>query len=292
MKRKLKATAEPPVYSLDAFGTKAGWTDFYIEKFNAHVAAHPFVGKPHKHDFYLILFVAKGGGTHTIDFTTYDVRDHSMFLMTPGQVHNWSLTPQTDGFVVFFTQSFYQMQMVESNLLEFPFYHALNASPVIQIDESEAITFVLTHLLRTYGRAKPELRMLRAYLDVLLLEAAQYYKNEGLPETHGAAFRLRKLEHLINQHYAELKRPSDYAELMNLAPTYLNSICKNSLGKTLTELIHSRVLLEAKRLLAYSDLTINEIAIKLGYADASYFTRWFGKYGGTRPDEFRRSYLS
>jgi AraC family transcriptional activator of pobA len=116
---------QTPVYPLGAFSEKASWADFYIETFSDHVVAHPFIDKPHKHDFYLILYVRKGSGTHTIDFTTYPVQADTIFLMTPGQVHSWTLSPLTDGYVVFFTRSFYQMQHTESNIIYFPFYHSL-----------------------------------------------------------------------------------------------------------------------------------------------------------------------
>jgi len=277
---------------MQSFGPKADWTDFYIEKFRDHVEAHPFIGKPHKHDFYLILFILSGGGTHTIDFNTYPMNADSIYLMTPGQVHTWNLTAKTDGYVVFFTKAFYQMQMIESNLLEFPFYHALAASPVIHVPQREPVDFIFKRMLHEYTTAaQPALRILRAYLDVLLLETAKYYRSESTGATHAMTYKLRRLEQLIDEHFITLKRPADYADLMNLAPAYLNSICKNNLGKTLTELIQARTMLEAKRLLAYSDLHVNELATRLGFSDTSYFSRWFGKYAGHKPEEFRSSQL-
>jgi AraC family transcriptional regulator, transcriptional activator of pobA len=282
-----------PVYSIDAFGPKAGWNDFYIEKFRDHVDAHPFVGKPHKHDFYFILFLLNGGGNHTIDFMSHPMSADSIYLMTPGQVHTWNLTAKTDGYVVFFTKEFYQMQLIESNLLEFPFYHSIAASPVIHNVQRDPIDFIFKRMLKEYTTtAQPPLRLLRAYLDVLLLETAKYYRAAGTGTTHAVTYKLRKLEKLIDEHFITHRRPADYAEMMNLAPTYLNSICKINLGKTLTDLIQSRTILEAKRLLAYSDLHVNELADKLGFADASYFSRWFGKYAGCKPEEFRASQLS
>ncbi len=98
-----------------------------------------------------------------------------------------------------------------------------------------------------------------------------------------------KLEQLIEENFHTLKQPSEYGELMNLAPSYLNSICKDSLGKTLSDLIHGRLLLEAKRMFAYSDMNINEVAAKLNFSDPSYFTRWFKKQHGTTAEAFRNA---
>ncbi|RAW02244.1 helix-turn-helix domain-containing protein [Pseudochryseolinea flava] len=290
MKEKVKKVArkETPIFELDAFSPKASWTDFYIEDLKSHIKTHKFIQHPHKHDFYLVLYVAQGKGTHTIDFTKYTVRPNSVFLMTPGQVHSWNLDQATEGIIIFFTRAFYQMQNVASNLMEFPFFHSLDASPVIKLDTADTVDFVFRRMLQEYSQSsKPDHRLLRAYLDVMLLEAAKHYKRTGTVRTHASTFKLRKLEQLIEENFKTLKQPSDYASQMALAPAYLNSICKENVGKTLTELIQSRVLLEAKRLFAYSDLNVNEVAAMLNFSETSYFIRWFRKQSGLTPEAFR-----
>src|SRR5262249_12541672 len=83
------ARKDLPVFELQAFSKKANWSDFYIQDLKTHVLEHEFIGRPHKHDFYLILFVVRGTGTHAIDFVKYPIRPKTIFLMTPGQIHNW-----------------------------------------------------------------------------------------------------------------------------------------------------------------------------------------------------------
>lgn len=278
-----------PVFDLNAFSKKASWSDFYIQRLKDHVKEHAFVGRPHKHDFYLILFVEKGRGVHTIDFVQYPVKAKSIFLMTPGQVHNWKLSEDVDGFIIFFTRAFYEMQLSHNSLLEFPFYHSLTATPVIRPTTDQSLNFSMLRMFEEYGKTEtPDLRMLRAYLDVFLLESAKSYDVSYRAVTHGNTFKLRKLEQLIDEKFRSLKKPSDYGELMNLAPSYLNNICKDSLGKTLTDVIQDRLLLEAKRMFAYSDMNVNEVAANLNFTDASYFVRWFKRQNGNTPDEFRK----
>lgn len=287
MKRKssVPVKKQTPLYGLKAFNPKEA--SFYIQDFKKHWKEHSFVEKPHQHDFYLILFIRSGKGTHTIDFTEYPVRANTLFLMTPGQVHTWKLSPETEGTIIFFTREFYQLHLNESSLLDFPFYHSLDASPAIALAKNKAITFAIEQMLESYT-PNPNLRLLRAYLDVLLLETASHYDTLTV-KTHSNTFKLRKLEKLIEENFKTIKQPSEYAERMNLAPTYLNSICKNNLGKTLSELIQARVLLEAKRLFAYADLTVNEVAVHLNFTDTSYFIRWFKKSSGLTPDQFRQA---
>jgi len=77
---------------------------------------------------------------------------------------------------------------------------------------------------------------------------------------------------------------------MNISPKHLNAICKQSTNKTVTELIHGRILTEAKRLLSYSTLNIKQISFDLGFNDLSYFQRFFKKRTGKTPREFRQEH--
>jgi AraC-like DNA-binding protein len=76
---------------------------------------------------------------------------------------------------------------------------------------------------------------------------------------------------------------------MNLSPSYLNSICKQTLGKTLTDLISDRIILEAKRLFSYTDLNVNQVASRLNFSDPSYFIRFFRKHTQLTPEQFKES---
>jgi AraC-like DNA-binding protein len=279
-----------PVFDLNAFSKKARWSDFYIQELRDHINEHAFVGKPHKHDFYLILFVEEGEGVHIIDFVQYRIKPKSIFLMTPGQVHTWAFSEDSKGFVIFFTRAFYEMHLSRNSLLEFPFYNSLVATPVVYPSTEEPFKFAIRQMFKEYVNTDtPDLRILRAYLDIFLLEAAKSHDSSHNAPAHNNTFKLRKLEHLIEENFRTLRRPGDYGELMNLAPSYLNSICKDSLGKTLTELIQSRLLLEAKRMYAYSDMNVNEVAAKLNFTDPSYFVRWFKKQNGSTAEDFRKS---
>ena len=83
---------------------------------------------------------------------------------------------------------------------------------------------------------------------------------------------------------------SDYADLMFISPKHLNSLCKKGLNKTVTNLIHERNLIEAKRLLLFTDNSVAEIAFELGFADKSYFMKFFKKHTKLTADMFRKQH--
>jgi AraC family transcriptional activator of pobA len=255
-----------PVYCLDNFGREAGANSFYMETLAAHLRNHAFVNDPHKHDFYLILYVTKGAGVHTIDFKTYDVNPGSFFMMTPGQVHSWKLEHGTDGFIIFFNHEF----------LEFP------SNPHLAPKDKGTLDVIVREMHR-----ETDTKIQRAWLEVLLLKLSTSYDESG--PVNATTFRLRKLEQLIDKNFLKLKKPADYANLMNLSPAYLNNLCKKHLGKTLSDLINERIVLEGKRLFAYTDLNVAQVSNKLRFSEPSYFVRFFRKKTGITPEQFKES---
>ncbi|MGK4568403.1 helix-turn-helix domain-containing protein [Flavobacterium sp. 3HN19-14] len=98
----------------------------------------------------------------------------------------------------------------------------------------------------------------------------------------------KSFRQLLEKNYGTLKRPGEYAKLLNISTPYLNECIKNSTSSSVSQLIHERVILEAKRLLYHTDKSVKEIAFELGYADYPYFTRLFRKVTGITALAFKR----
>jgi AraC family transcriptional activator of pobA len=99
--------------------------------------------------------------------------------------------------------------------------------------------------------------------------------------------RIKKLEKLIDENFKTKKLPKDYADLMNMTTRHLNRICQETLNCTTTDLILKRIMLEAKRMLIHSDISVATAADYLGYEDYSYFIRLFKKQVGESPKKFQ-----
>lgn len=82
--------------------------------------------------------------------------------------------------------------------------------------------------------------------------------------------------------------PKDYAALLHVMERRLSEATKRCTGQTASEIIHERVLLEAKRLLVHSQLSISEVAYRLSIDDPAYFSRFFKKHTGKTPGEYKR----
>ena len=280
--------AAPPVLALAPFPHAR--TPYYAERLRAHVERFPHVNAPHGHSFYLLLYVSQGTGTHTVDLVTYDLGPGSVFFLAPGQVHQWHLGPEADGIVVFFEPSFYQLRYPERDLLALPFFDNAHP-PALYLPAENELAPLFEKLLHEYQTDFPnQAEVLRAYLGLVLELATRHYPaTPATTEAGLAQSQIRQFGALLNQHYRTRRSVREYAELLHLTANYLNALCRRVLGQTASDLIHARVVLEARRLLTHSALSVAQVADELGFDDPSYFGRYFRKYVGQSPEAFRQN---
>ena len=266
---------------------------FYIKKFDEHIRDYDFISKPHRHDFFFMVYFTQGSGTHTIDFVTYDIHPGDVFFMSPARVHSWELSSDIDGFVLFFSVDFYLKDFAHHKIFDFPFFNTTLYQPLLHLPESY-LMFV-TQTMQTMHdefrlQAKRVDEVLQSYLNILLIQLSRLYQLQTTPsESLHLVHQIRQLEVLIDTHYTTEKSVQAYADLMNLSVKQLNHICKMALNKSTSELIQERIVLEAKRLLVHSDWTVAQIGAHLQYFDNAYFTRFFKKMVGVTPEQFRKN---
>lgn len=109
------------------------------------------------------------------------------------------------------------------------------------------------------------------------------------PSTHNQSSTFRQYLALVESHYHQHYPLSFYAKALNTTEGQLNKICRQIADASSKQLIHERLVLEAKYLLAHTSLSIQQIAFKLGFQDPAYFTRFFTKYTELTPKNYRSS---
>ncbi|MCW3070268.1 MAG: hypothetical protein JWO44_158 [Bacteroidetes bacterium] len=266
---------------------------FYIKTFREHKKEHPFVMDAHAHDFYLISIFTKGSGSHTIDFTTYSVTKGSIFFMSPGEMHAWKLSDDTEGYVIFFSASFYRMDAKPAQLQHFPFFRAAGRLSYGLLDAAQE-----KDIERFIGMMESESKtglafranILRSMLDALLYKLSSFLETGSNPQPQQASL-VPQLEALIETHYREHKPAAFYADLLHISTQQMNAHAKNYLNKTVADLLQERLIAEAKRLLVYSGLSVSEIAYQLNFNDSSYFNRFFKRAEKLTPEQFRKRFI-
>ncbi|UOG73764.1 AraC family transcriptional regulator [Hymenobacter tibetensis] len=280
-----------PVLTLESFPQGRAQRPWYLEQLARHVANFPGVSQPHAHDFYLLLYVTQGHGTHTIDLVSYEVRPGSLFFMTPGQVHHWQLSDDTQGYVVLFEADFYLFRYPGSRLFDYPFFNHTHP-PVLYLAEGETeIRFLIERMWAEDAAPAPQQdEVFRSYLHICLELAARHFPSTTAPEPEEprhAQQLLREFGALINQGFRVHREVQYYADQLHVSPNHLNALCRRHLSKTASAFIQERVLVEARRLLRHTPATVSQVADALGFEDASYFGRYFRKHTGLTPDTFR-----
>src|SRR6218665_2617626 len=286
-----------PIYNIEKFKHLGKESDFYTNSLKAHLMLHEFTVAPHRHDFYFVAIFIKGSGTHTVDFIKYFVKPGSVFAIIPGQSHNWNLSEDTEGFVLFHTKNFYNLYFPSKRVQDYPFFGSMHNSPSFLLKEKSLknAKLICSEILNEYKHEYLlKFQRISVMLDLLYIDLTRLYlpKSFIIRKKHDYLFRIEKLENLIDAHFRKIRSPGQYAKMMFVSNKHLNRICKEVLNKTTSDLIMDRLLLEAKRLLVHSSLTVSEIAGELGFFDVSYFSRLFKKKIGKTPLKFIKSFSS
>ncbi len=282
-----------PIYKIQHFKEKQDEAGIYANFFVPHIKHHHIVTFPHKHDFYLIVLFTKGSGTHEIDFITYDIKPGTVFMMTPGQLHNWTLSKDIDGYVFFHTKDFYDKGFATNSVLDYPFFNSIHNAPLITLQKKsfEKVSLIFREIVEEYQHTNLlKYKKIHALISLVYIEISRHYLSATKIENETYLLKLRKLERFIDTSFKFKKYPREYANLMNLSEKHLNRISKECLNKTTSALIAERITLEAKRLLIHSKYTVTEVASELGYDDTSYFSRFFKKNCGETPIKFLSKY--
>lgn len=249
---------------------------------------------PHRHNFYQIFYFDKGDGEIEIDYEHIQINDNSIYFISPGQVHKISPSKCATGFVIYFSREFYSLTPVAyENLLDLPFFNNNVSLPFINLSPDSSEIFQLCLSMEKEFKLKNEgsNSILWTYLHLLILRSKSYYKpNKGEKRSfYKASVLLLKFNRMIESDFKEKHSVHEYISALTVTPELLNDECKKMLGKNASELISDRIVLEAKRMLLYSELSNKEIAFYLNFNDPSYFSRFFKKKTGFSPKDFRKS---
>lgn len=248
---------------------------------------NPGVLRPHYHDFFQVSLLS--GPAHVMhDFREFDVDGDTLLFLSPGQVHTVMPRPGMEGTVVSFTREF--IDGASGFLLDLPFFYSGDSSPwlVVENETVEPVRHGFREMLEEYEVGDPGSgEILRSLLRILFVRAARWHGSESDSSRSRSEVLVRKFHQEVESHFLEWQALGPYARLLGVTVNHLNDVVREVTGKAAGEHIRARRLLDAKRLLLYSELSISEVGYHLGFRDPSYFTRFFRRYETGTPGEFR-----
>ena len=243
--------------------------------------------------YFDITFIASGCGTFAIDRCEDAIVANRIFFSSPGQVRKWNVTDIPDGFALIFEEEFLCTFFSDTQFVQsLSYFYTYNNPPVLDLSQSEFeyITTLLDQVKTELSSFKnTDKHLLRALLyQILILLNRRYAKANPLSSKSKTNRYVGPFMQLVNAQHQQNRSVEHYAQQLHITSGHLNSLVKECCGISAKRYILNRNILESKRLLLYSNLTIDEIAANLGYETASYFIRAFKEHTGITPLHFKK----
>ncbi|RKE78757.1 helix-turn-helix domain-containing protein [Chryseobacterium sp. AG363] len=245
------------------------------------------------------VFFIPSGYELTVDFNHYKTKKPSLFFLT--NQHLSIQKGRDESILLFYNRDFYCIQIHDKEVAcDGLLFHNVFEIPFVELDDSE------TSLIKSlFQNIQDELEwkdssaeeMIRTYVKQIIIRATRKWKKQNLDndtlKIPGSELDIfRDFSRHLEIHFREKHNVADYAELLHIAPKTLTHKFKNLKLESPNQFIINRILLEAKRLLFYTDKPVKEIAYDLGYEDPAYFNRLFTNKTGSTPVNFKKNYIT
>lgn len=266
----------------------------HVETIPERMRLHNWEVQPHRHDgLSHALLVTGGAGWLTVDAVDWHFHAPALIAVPAQVVHGFRFDPGTDGLVLTMSEGFLASVLAAVHdeepraALALPFACDLDSgSPDWPVLERAFADIVREFRAHHIGRASA----IAAHVTLMLVTASRLIAaSGGAGQGQSPDVRLlARLRHLVDERFRDHWPVERYALALGVTAGRLNAACRRVTGCSTLQLIHARVMLEAKRSLIYTGLGMSEIGYALGFEDPAYFSRFFAKRDGRSPQIFRR----
>ncbi len=253
-----------------------------------HAADAP-LDRVHRIDFHIVLLLDGGPVRHMIDFTEYEARAGDLLWIRPGQVHRFARAGDYRGTVLTMQPGFLPRATVEATGL-----YRYDLPPLLHPDGPRlaALRAALAQLQREYEDTTTlplslHTAVLRHSLTAFLLRLAHLAASSAEAAHHDADTTFTRFRDAVEKGFATNHSVSAYADRLGYSRRTLVRAVRAATGQTPKGFIDRRVILEAKRLLAHTDLPIGRVGAAVGFPDAANFSKFFHQHTDLTPAAFR-----
>jgi AraC family transcriptional regulator, transcriptional activator of pobA len=267
---------------------------FHINRIEAMPPLPASIKSPHKHLFYEVLLVKAGTMIHNVDYQEYTIEADTLFFISQGQLHLWGKTNigSIEGYRLMFTEDFFEVgQSGHSFLFELIYLDNVYQTPQLSVSASSRQIFDYFELMhQEFGRSDCNLQALRSLLFLVLTETQRIANSQrGKLPNRQQMLIYKQFMQLLEAHFTDKWGVDHYAERLNTTPRQLNRILQEVAQQSFMGIIQNRLVLEAKRMLILTTLSVSQIADHLGFDDSSYFSRFFRRHTQITPLDFRQN---
>lgn len=254
----------------------------FVKRFG-HDMKVPMKPYAHRDDYHIMAILTEGSTAVEIDFERKELNEGDIVILSPWQVHNrpegeiWD----AEGWLVAFSPE--TLSEAEAHAIEEYSVSTLPFNPGIDVVTEIAELCLMMERNLNYPNVAGALA---SAVKSFVLSYLVTHDSDTSVRYRAITLKLRKL---LDRHIREEKSPGAYASMLNISEVYLNEAVKGATGLSAGAYIRGRVIVQAKRQLAYTSLSAKEIAYSLGYEDYAYFSKMFKANAGMSPAEYRKS---
>jgi AraC family transcriptional activator of pobA len=287
--------ARLPAYALYGETGPAGLPDrLHAESIAARSRHHDWEIRPHRHEALCQwLVLARGQAMARLDGQSVPLQAPAVVTVPALAAHGFAFSPEVEGHVLTLAEPHLRSLLaghgeLAERLLVLRAWSLAGLAPALRQSVLQAAA-QLRH--EAEGHAPWRHAALDAAVLALAVALARALPASAEATTAAPPERARRhvqrLQTLLESQYRQQPSQAALAAQLGLTPTQLNRACRQVLGHPALGVLHARLLLQARRELAYTALSIKQVALELGFADASYFTRFFRRATGTTPSAWR-----
>lgn len=248
--------------------------------------------KPFIAYFYEIIFITEGKGKFRLDNEIITFERGTVLLLPPNKWRQWyKIDENYDAIYLIFEEEFISKFFNDAlYLYRFHYFYNTYTPSSVQLKEKELQDYLkgLSQLEEEIKNLKPDSsHLLRALLYYILIGLNRRYQETIKHVSFYKETPILKFRKLLEENIERKQRVSDYSELLGISTSHLNKLVKNYFGKTASEIIKERLIIEIKKHLLFADHTVAEIGYKLGFSEPSNFNRFFQKHVKMTPNDYR-----
>jgi AraC-like DNA-binding protein len=273
-----------PKYNIDF--RKADQDHFFLHVQQKTDQPRGATSDPHSHNYYCLSYLYEGATPHFSDMDNNLINAPALLVLNIDQVHIHTDLKDCKIISMAFSSDFIHGQNKKiADHIETVFsspYLILSPNQLTELDR------YIQLIVAEYAKGDVKnFEIIKCLINILLIQSAGF-----IEQSTGASFHKKDLfsnfKDLLKKQYRSHHKVRFYADSLNISTEVLNQAVKNATSKTPKQLIDERLLMEAKRLLYWSDITVREVAWELGFENDGYFNRFFKKFEGTTPKEFQK----
>jgi len=269
--------------SYDLYGEAVEMPDvLHCETIDARAALHDWNIRPHRHQrLHQFFLMTSGGGSAEVDGRVIALDPPLILSVPPRAVHAFAFQRGTQGHVL--TIPAETLEQVTAGIAG---RDELAGGAVLGPADGELVA-LFGALAIEHGRdASGRGHALTAWAGLVAAHAVRRFE-AGRGPPHGTNGIVRRFEALVEAHFREHWPVSRHAGEIGVSPTHLSRLTRAATGLSASRLIEQRLMREARRALAYTNMTVSQIAWDLGFDDPAYFTRVFARATGRAPTAYR-----